>query len=165
MRIFFDTQFNGFHSASILISIGLVAEDGRECYAELPAKGLHLDGAIEFVFKRVVSQFGKMPECRVPDRIGMSDRVTSFLNSFDGALELMYDYKLDWRHLQTLIGQDRSLSERIVALEVAGDVSNDVSRAAGADSLDIARERGIGEFHALADAHALRAAWMARPAQ
>lgn len=35
MRIFFDTEFTGLHQNTTLISIGLVAEDGKEFYAEL----------------------------------------------------------------------------------------------------------------------------------
>lgn len=34
MRIFFDTEFTGLHQFTTLISIGLVAEDGKEFYAE-----------------------------------------------------------------------------------------------------------------------------------
>lgn len=35
MKIFFDTEFTGLHQQTTLISIGLVAEDGRSFYAEL----------------------------------------------------------------------------------------------------------------------------------
>lgn len=35
MRIFFDTEFTGLHKNTTLMSIGLVADDGREFYAEL----------------------------------------------------------------------------------------------------------------------------------
>ncbi len=34
MKIFFDTEFTGLHQHTTLISIGLVAENGREFYAE-----------------------------------------------------------------------------------------------------------------------------------
>ncbi len=34
MRVFFDAEFTGLHQHTTLISIGLVAEDGREFYAE-----------------------------------------------------------------------------------------------------------------------------------
>ncbi len=34
MRIFFDTEFTGLHQHTTPISIGLVAEDGREFYGE-----------------------------------------------------------------------------------------------------------------------------------
>ena len=35
MKIFFDTEFTGLHQDTTLISIGMVAEDGRELYCEL----------------------------------------------------------------------------------------------------------------------------------
>jgi len=35
MKLFFDTEFTGLHQNTTLISIGIVAEDGREFYAEL----------------------------------------------------------------------------------------------------------------------------------
>ena len=34
MKVFFDTEFTGLHKGSTLISIGLIAENGREFYAE-----------------------------------------------------------------------------------------------------------------------------------
>ena len=34
MKIFFDTEFTGLHQNTTLISIGMVAEDGRKFYAE-----------------------------------------------------------------------------------------------------------------------------------
>lgn len=34
-KIFFDTEFTGLHQNTTLISIGMVAEDGRELYCEL----------------------------------------------------------------------------------------------------------------------------------
>ncbi len=35
MKVFFDTEFTGLHQNTTLISIGMVAEDGRELYCEL----------------------------------------------------------------------------------------------------------------------------------
>lgn len=35
MKVFFDTEFTGLHQRTTLISIGCVAEDGREFYGEL----------------------------------------------------------------------------------------------------------------------------------
>jgi len=34
MKVFFDTEFTGLHQNTTLISIGLIAEDGRTFYAE-----------------------------------------------------------------------------------------------------------------------------------
>lgn len=35
MKIFFDTEFTGLHKGTTLLSLGMVAEDGRMFYAEL----------------------------------------------------------------------------------------------------------------------------------
>lgn len=35
MKLFFDTEFSGLHKDTTLISIGIVAEDGKKFYAEL----------------------------------------------------------------------------------------------------------------------------------
>lgn len=35
MKVFFDTEFTGLHQNTTLISIGLIAEDGKTFYAEL----------------------------------------------------------------------------------------------------------------------------------
>lgn len=35
MKLFFDTEFTGLHKETTLISIGIIAEDGRTFYAEL----------------------------------------------------------------------------------------------------------------------------------
>lgn len=35
MKIFFDEEFTGLHQKTTLISIGMIAEDGREFYCEL----------------------------------------------------------------------------------------------------------------------------------
>jgi hypothetical protein len=35
MKVFFDTEFTGLHQNTTLISIGMVAEDGRKLYCEL----------------------------------------------------------------------------------------------------------------------------------
>lgn len=35
MKVFFDTEFTGLHKDTTLISIGLIAEDGKTFYAEL----------------------------------------------------------------------------------------------------------------------------------
>jgi hypothetical protein len=35
MKVFFDTEFTGLHQKTTLISIGMVAEDGRSLYCEL----------------------------------------------------------------------------------------------------------------------------------
>jgi uncharacterized protein YprB with RNaseH-like and TPR domain len=42
MKIFFDTEFTGLRQHTTLISIGMVAEDGREVYES---------GVVEIIYK------------------------------------------------------------------------------------------------------------------
>ena len=67
MRIFIDTEFTGFEEPKLL-SIGLVAEDGPECYVELVDERLEIDAAVcamapPFGLVRAV---GKPSPCRQP---------------------------------------------------------------------------------------------------
>jgi hypothetical protein len=84
MRIFFDTEFNGFRENSQLLSIGLVSETALACYAELPITGSHLKDADDFVFASVISQFGRVPGATMPHRQAMGERVVAYLSSFAG---------------------------------------------------------------------------------
>ena len=34
MNLFFDTEFTGLHAGTTLVSIGIVAENGKKFYAE-----------------------------------------------------------------------------------------------------------------------------------
>lgn len=158
---FFDTEFNGFREHSQLLSIGLVSEDGRACYAELPTTGPHLNGADDFVFANVLTQFQRVPGAGASDRHSMGERVAAYLRSFEGPLLLCYDYKLDWRHLEALVGAERELLARMRACDIAGEGSTD-QVAAAARAREECAEFGVNEHHALFDAYALRAAWLAR---
>jgi hypothetical protein len=55
MKIFFDTEFTGLHKDTTLISIGLVADDGRTFYAEFnDFKTIYVDDWIrENVIKKL----------------------------------------------------------------------------------------------------------------
>jgi hypothetical protein len=74
---------------------------------------------------------------------------------------LCYDYQLDWRHLEELLGTNRDLLARMQACDIAGEGSPD-QVAAGAQAALQCTEYRIQGHHALFDAYALRAAWLAR---
>jgi hypothetical protein len=162
MRIFFDTEFNGFREDSRLLSIGLVSEDGRECYVEMPTRGAHLRDAADFVFVHVVSQFGLFPDAQVSNYPEMGRRVAAFLNGFPGRLELHYDWKLDWRHLESLLTGDAELMGRIATNDIAGVAAEgNPGEEAARQAILACNEPRLQAHHALADARALRAAWLA----
>ena len=165
VRIFFDTEFNGFREASRLLSIGFAAEDGREFYLELPPQGPHLTGADDFVLATVVAQFNRVPESQVPSLAEMGRRVRDFLASFEDSLELHFDYKLDWRHLEHIlsIGGDESWRDRVLCVDASGWM-NDV---ASVPAIEVVRARfyarGMRQHHALVDACMMRAGVCAAP--
>jgi hypothetical protein len=162
MRIFFDTEFNGFREDSRLLSIGLVAEDGRECYVEMPTRGPHLRDAAEFVLIHVVGQFGRIPYAEVSNYAEMARRVAAFLDGFTGRLELCYDWKLDWQHLESLLTGHTALLARIGANNIAGVAAEgSAGEEAARQAILACREPLLQAHHALADARALRAAWLA----
>lgn len=162
MRIFFDTEFNGFREGSILLAIGLVSEDGQECYVELPPRGPHLRGADDFVLTNVVGQFGQVAGAQVQRHAEMAGRVAEYLGTMAGDLELCYDYKLDWRHLERLLSCDRALLGRIEARDIAGVAAEgSAGEEAARRAILECQEPFLEAHHALADARALRAAWLA----
>ena len=165
MRIFFDTEFNGFREGSRLLSIGFAAEDGREFYLELPPQGPHMTGADDFVLATVVGQFNRIPGSQVTSLAEMGRRVREFLDSFDGSLELHFDYKLDWRHLEHIldIGGDESWRNSVDSVDAAGWMNDVVSVPA----IEVVRARfharGLRQHHALVDACMMRAGICAAP--
>lgn len=161
MRIFFDTEFNGFREGSALLSIGLVAEDERECYAELPPVGPHLRDADDFVIQHVVGQFGRVAGAAMATRTHMAIRVATFLESCAGELEVCFDYKLDWRHLEDLLRREQGILRRLQPCNVAGVMAKGDGAVAAHESFLRSARDGLLIHHALADARALRAACMA----
>jgi len=160
MGVFFDTEFNGYREESRLLSIGLAAEDGRECYLELPKVGPHLEGANPFVRATVLGQFGRLPGCQANSLAEMGRQVWDFLDGFETTPALYYDYKLDLRHLEhvLMVGGDPPWRERVRFIDAAGWMNEPSARPAIDAVLAGFRERGIGQHHTLVDACCMRAA-------
>ena len=160
MRVFFDTEFTAFRDGRLL-SVGLVADDGREFYVELPGDGLHRD-ASDFVRAHVLSQFGAVPGGEAGTLAGLGERVAAFLDELHAPIALCFDYKLDRRFLEealTLSTRWGALQPTVTFVDVAGQTGGDAAKAAKAASA--VSSRPLREHHALADARALRAAWRA----
>ena len=163
MRFFCDTEFTDFRPAQLL-SIGVVSEDGVEFYAELLTPELER-ASNAFVRANVLPQFGRVPNARVASLTEMGNRLVAFLSRYPGILHIGYDYKKDIAFFEELLG----LSEagRRVLLRMKAD---DIAGCAG-ELGDLAAERSYSQdvlgrlkpHHALADARALRARWLARP--
>ncbi|RZF30974.1 hypothetical protein EVC45_03205 [Paraburkholderia sp. UYCP14C] len=94
MRLFVDTEFTDFIDCD-LISIALVADDGREFYGE---RSDYDDAtATAFVREAVLPQLGQYPG-RVFTRDALRTDLLAWLTQFDGEQERMlcFDYAGDW---------------------------------------------------------------------
>lgn len=87
MRFFVDTEFNEFRGA--LISMALVAEDGREWYEALPC-----DAPGPWVAQNVMPIIGKAP---LRNGIELALSLRAFLRQFD-SVHIVADWPEDISH-------------------------------------------------------------------
>lgn len=165
MRVFLDAEFTQFRDGELL-ALGLVAEDGRECYVEIadPARHARASG---FCRDTVIPQFGLVDGAAMRDDAAAGVRVADWLDTLSGALKISYDYKLDWRFLEsTLRAAARwdALAPRLQADDIAGIAAPGTPGAAAMIAVFDAA-KWPARHHALVDARALRAAWLATPAR
>lgn len=140
MRIFIDTEFTDFIDCD-LISIALVADDGREFYAERTDFDRHTCSA--FVREAVLPQLGQYPG-RIFSRASLHAALHEWLEQFGGGTFCM-DFHGDWDLLVDLLD----------------GVPDDWDAALIWDQADKARLESYfqqfgGRHHALHDARALR---------
>lgn len=161
MRVYFDTEFNGFREGSLILSIGLVDDDSRACYVELPPHSEHFDGAADFVLTVVRGQFGRLPHCQCLTAADMGLRVSGYLRKrlrSAKPLELHFDYKLDWQHLTRLLhlAGDAALLDHLRPVDAAGWMTQPEAQVAADATLAHCKSLGFEEHHALVDALAMR---------
>lgn len=144
MRVYLDTEFADWDDPDTdLLSIGMVAEDGREFYAE------HTDfdrrKVTTFVKLEVLPQFGAPNTPRL-DAIQLKKAVLAWLHTIPEPL-IVVDYDGDKNLLVRLLGED--LPD---GLAVANIYNDQISRALN----DYFLHHEVTRHHALHDARALR---------
>ena len=160
-RVFLDTEFTQFRDGELL-SIGLVADDGAECYVEIAEPARHAR-ASDFCQDVVLPQFGLLPGAAVADDAAAGRRVAAWLESLATPLVVCHDYKLDWQHLENALraaGCWQRLSAVLRTEDVAGAAAPGSPGEAAQDAVFEAATWPT-RHHALVDARALRAAWRA----
>lgn len=103
MLVFLDTEFTDFVRPD-LISIALVAEDGREFYAE--RTDYRHAACSDFVRQTVLPLFGRMSgvEC---DRAELSHRLREWFDQLPEPAIVIYDFESDWLLLaDAFLGSD-----------------------------------------------------------
>lgn len=163
MRVFFDTEFTAFRGGRLL-SAGFISEDGREAYFEIPGDGLNRDCG-DWVRANVLSQFDLLPDCAAGTLAGLGERVARCLLALGGPLELCCDHKLDERYLAPALQQSQTwlgVRQQVSFANIADELRDDADAEAAKVASFAASAPLLAVHHALADARALRAAWMAR---
>ncbi|MGV4349785.1 hypothetical protein [Pandoraea pneumonica] len=102
-RIYIDTEFTDI-AAPELISLGMVAEDGREFYGELT--DVHLERCSAFVRSQVLPQLRTQP-ARILSVVDLGEAARQWMRGFDGQRRrpvICYDHPIDAHLLWQLIG-------------------------------------------------------------
>ena len=146
LRVFIDTEFTDFVVRD-LISIALVAEDGREFYGE--NADYDRSACSEFVISVVVPQLGQLPN-RVLPRETLRAELLTWLEQFRNESDprLCFDYAGDW---ELLIGLLMELPAPWAAEQIHSNLNQ--------ERLDAYYRQYGARHHALHDARANRLAF------
>lgn len=108
MRVFFDTEFTGLHHDTTLMSIGMVAEDGRTFYAELTDYDeSQLD---DWLRKHVVANF--TGEGRT-NSLNLGKRIEKFLEPYE-SVEMWSDcLAYDWVLFNKIWGHAFNIPKKV----------------------------------------------------
>lgn len=170
MIVFLDTEFTDLLRPQLL-SLGLVALDGREFYAELDLttdSGVALTKAsTDFVRNGgVLGQWGKVPVATgTPWELGRraGEWLLELAAESGGKVEVAFDYTADFELLELAIrdsGLWDQVREAVVPIDVDPLTGTITGELAAEECYRGLAHRGLYRHHALADALALRAAYL-----
>lgn len=176
MRLFADAEFTAFRDPQMkrlgfpyspsakMLSLGLVGEDGSELYLEVTDPAARRE-ASEFVQTHVLPQFGLRPAAQVASSVQAGHAIADFLAGLPGGLVICADYTDDLRFLREALQEAGRLDELRGRLELEQVWS--LVCAPNAEPLwdaafeRLERETGLLRHHALVDAMALKAVYLA----
>ena len=167
--LFLDCEFTDLAQPQLL-SLALVSLDGREWYAQWSldcARGSALAGqANSFVQDTVLPQFETLPQSGARSWAEFGQGLVAFLESIGTErLEVAYDFHADFDLLESLLrngGLWATWQTRLEPTHVGYLLgSPDSERAMEKAWHDSFMAQGLERHHALADARALRAAYLA----
>ena len=168
--VFLDCEFTDLLCPELL-SIGMVSMTGEEHYAELdqehPSSVATLARASDFGrHNGVLEQWGRVPD-GASTREQMGHRtakwLTSQANRFGWPAYVAHDYAADFELLEQVlreVGQWRFVRESLQPLNGATVGAWPAPNEAAERCFSTLAERGLLRHHALADAQALRAAFL-----
>lgn len=162
INVYLDTEFSSL-SAPELLSVGLVTDDGQECYVEIEAIRAQVNA---FVRRTVLPQWGCMASSAA-SAAQLGNRVDTWLLTLGrGSINVVHDYETDFLLLREALraaGVWDRWSDVLVPFKVGYLVGQPISdEAMDLSWTDSWRHDGIHRHHALADAHALQAGYLAQ---
>jgi hypothetical protein len=171
MMVFLDTEFTDVIEPELL-SIGAVSIDGREHYVELDLSTdigkTRLKASSEFVrYDGVLDMWGLVPGASASyEEIGRrtGEWLLQFASESGGRVVIAYDYSMDYELMESAIrdcGQWDRVRQVVSPVNI-GDLTGTPDGENAADEcFQLMHKRGLARHHALADAMALRAAYIA----
>ena len=158
MLIFFDTEFTDLHWNAKLISIGLVAEDGREFYAEL-SDTYQIADCGDFAHDVVLPLLeGGLTRMTLS---ALSFRLRNWLEVFQQPVTLATDsIEWDWPWIKMIFADPMTWPTNLSKSAAVLLFDADVGERFG-DALELAFAAGLRRHHALDDAKANRLGWQA----
>jgi hypothetical protein len=169
--IYLDAEFTDLLRPELL-SLGMVTADGHEHYVELDladaGSATILQGASDFVrYCGVLEQWDRVPGSAA-SYVGMGERTARWLldqaTRLGQPAQVAFDYATDFVLVERLLrdtGHWEAVRDVVLPLDV-GERSGHFDEFLGAEAAyEQLRRRGLERHHALADAHALRAACIA----
>jgi hypothetical protein len=169
--IYFDTEFTDLLDPQLL-SLGMVSAAGDEHYVELDlddaASASTLSQASDFArHNGVLEQWGRVPGGSA-SALAMGERTARWLLERVARLgqpaTIAFDYPADFELLECVLrdtGRWASVRACLRPLNVAELASPFEATLCAEAAYEALRRRGLERHHALADAHALRAACIA----
>lgn len=174
MIAFLDTEFTDLLNPQLL-SLGLAALDGQEFYAELDLESdigkTRIKASSEFVrYGGVIAQWGLIPsasgtEWEIGRRAG--EWILGRAADAGQKIDIAFDYSRDYELLRYAIreaGLWDQVREVVIPRNVDAITGTITGELAAEECYRSLEARGLGRHHALADALALRAAYMAKAA-
>ena len=173
MLVFLDTEFTDLLNPELL-SLGLVTLDGRELYAELDLTTdigkARLKASSDFVrYGGVLDFWGLLPgatgtEWEMGRRTG--EWLLGLAAEFGTKIEVAFDYGMDYELLEYAVrdaGLWDQVREVVIPVNVnaiTGTITGELAAEECFRALGQRGGRGLKRHHALADALALRAAYI-----
>lgn len=157
MLVFLDTEFTDFTRPD-LISLALVAEDGREFYAE--RKDFRRQDCSDFVCEEVFPLLGRVADAACT-RQQLTQRLRDWFEQQPEPAKLVFDFEGDWLLLANAwLGPDHNAPPANVGDKILL-ASHTITHPVFEGALNRVYNEQLPPHHALADARGLMAGYRA----